>query len=929
MSNPLSPLSPSFQNARGLSPKPTSSPFLHKTIDEPSSTAIPSSPLKKPWTHHDEMPNSYDNENFKLNDQNENDEINDGDSFQEGASSPFRPDGREDTVDFQKLRELQQASPEPVRPSEPLNFEEPASSPFCPDGREDTVDFQKLQEVQRMSPDLGKRLAVEEPASSPFRPNGRDDTVSFQQLHNLQPGSPGLDKQPLGEPESSPFQADAKDETVDFQALRDIQRESLGFTKPPSPVAFGPPFQRDDKEDTLDLHKVRQAPRASLEVDGRLSVAATPRKRSYDQTPQDQGESEQMNERCKKGMVSRTEGPEIHVDLEESSIIHNQSMASTTSATQDRSTIANSVMEDKRNEGMSTVLHEDGDSGLADKENLCHPGADENSMLDDDMHDSKDDTCLSTFSALPDMTSFAKLRAESPLKAMRSSVAPSPTLGTDMRQRSIDPATPSTARRLYRASALLDYNSQAGSPTPRRRGSRDAGHPSETPNLLDFTDQVNFFPRASMQQSARYSPSRRSPLRAVRQSLRSPSKLSLLDFDIPPAPTPRSIPTITPRELESLKSGFSSEISSLKAALSGKEAEVGSLKKAVADAERRVGEALEEVRNEAARKETLEIEQAEWERRGKDMESVLRSVRAELVEGEQERDRLAKKAEEAEKSKEQLEGKIVELEIQLTAARTSGSAPVDESHPVSKPAEETAREVQDAVEKVARELHTLYKGKHETKVAALKKSYEARWGKRLREAENKVTAAHEENERLKAERDTAHSESMAAANTSLIAREHDEHETQKRVLEAQIKGLQQEMAAIKEDSERLRGELKSERTEKGELVAAVDEWLAIQQSQPAPAQHDREPSVSSSAQLDENDRPLSIEPISEDLHRNIAHSGSGAPRAPATAEKRIPRYGVPGGHPRGNSGGKSGIAVFTPGRGGIMSSIERMGRGGA
>lgn len=83
------------------------------------------------------------------------------------------------------------------------------------------------------------------------------------------------------------------------------------------------------------------------------------------------------------------------------------------------------------------------------------------------------------------------------------------------------------------------------------------------------------------------------------------------DFEIPPAPTPRSIPTITPRELESLKSGFMSEISSLKATLSGKEAEVASLKKAVADAERRVGEALEEVRNEAARKEALEIEQAE------------------------------------------------------------------------------------------------------------------------------------------------------------------------------------------------------------------------------------------------------------------------------------------------------------------------------
>ncbi|MCV5163677.1 hypothetical protein OFB65_25305, partial [Escherichia coli] len=65
---------------------------------------------------------------------------------------------------------------------------------------------------------------------------------------------------------------------------------------------------------------------------------------------------------------------------------------------------------------------------------------------------------------------------------------------------------------------------------------------------------------------------------------------NILDFDIPPMPTPRSVPTITPRELETLKSGFLSEISSLKASLSGKEAEVTSLKTAVSDAEKRVGE---------------------------------------------------------------------------------------------------------------------------------------------------------------------------------------------------------------------------------------------------------------------------------------------------------------------------------------------------
>jgi hypothetical protein len=61
----------------------------------------------------------------------------------------------------------------------------------------------------------------------------------------------------------------------------------------------------------------------------------------------------------------------------------------------------------------------------------------------------------------------------------------------------------------------------------------------------------------------------------------------------------------------------------------------------------------------------------------------------------------------------------------------------------------------------------------------------------------------------------------------------------------------------------------------------------------------------------------------------VSRSGSSGIRPPVTGEKRS-RFGAPAGagHSRGNSGGKSGIAMYTPGRGGIMSSIERMGRGG-
>ncbi|OOQ84612.1 hypothetical protein PEBR_29719 [Penicillium brasilianum] len=1079
MSNPLSPLSPSYQNVRARSPMAGSSPFLDAPIAK--DLAMLSSPLKQAWT--DREADAQSPSPYKLNPHenepdyphnHDNDQYDDQDQEQEPASSPFRYDARDDTVDFHNMRQYtgQQRPSAGVSASSHLQFpiqeeDEPPSSPFRADVRDENEegdsDSYRLHEVQPLSPGLDKRLAFEDPASSPFRADLRDETVDFDRMRASQePTSPGFDeqeeqggsspfrpevqeetvdlenvreaqresfgkRQSVGrlakatpvETGSSPFRQDTKDDTVSSHVSRGLQGESFGGRPTQSPAgprdspfrrdrddtvnsrqshvmrreslekrysmgraaqhapveASGSPFRRpsdakddtvsshvsralqresfgkasqspvssrnssfryDERDDTISSQKIRSAPRVSLGVND-YRPTATPRKRSFDQTPQDHEVESQSNERYKKGMISRVEAPEIHIDFEEeSSVIHNQSFVSATSNSHDRSAIANSMVEDKRNEGMSTVLHDDEETG---KENVRLERADEHSMLGEDDHDPMDDTGLSNFSVLPDMTSFANLRADSPLKSMRGSVDPRPGQAADAYRRSIAPSTPGTARRSYRASALFDTGSQMGSPTPRRRGSRDVGNQGESSNLLDFTDQMNFYPRHSMQ-STRYTPNRRSPMRPMRQSIRSPSKMSsLLDFDIPAAPTPRSLPSITPRELESLKSSFMSEISSLKATLSGKEAEVASYKQAVADAERRVGEALEEARNEAARKDELEMEQAEWARRGKEMETVLRSVRDELEDGERERERLSRKVEEAEKAKEQLEGRIVELETQLSAARSSAASASQSSSNAgsrqgSQSAEATAREVQEAVEKVARELHTLYKSKHETKVAALKKSYEARWEKRLREVERKLNLATQDNERLRVERDEAQSESMAAANASMIARENDEHETEKRVFEAQVKGLQQEMAALKEDSERLRSELKSERAEKGELVAAVDEWLAMQQGQPAqsqPQERERERELSvSSAGIHDEEYQSAGEPV-ESFNRSIGRSGSASSgiRPPATTEKRIPRFGAPGGHSRGNSGGKSGIAVFTPGRGGIMSSIERMGRGGA
>ncbi|KAL7650743.1 hypothetical protein ACMYSQ_010511 [Aspergillus niger] len=745
------------------------------------------------------------------------------------------------------------------------------------------------QNSRAFSPSYGKpAFAVEEddmdapedPLSSPFKVSTEvqeEDPIpehEFYESHDDQ-GMDNEDVESVMPAPSSPFQFNAREETVDFQRLRALNRQV-------SPGGFG-------------------------------DHSMTPRKRSYEQVPDDTDGDVTPNDRYKKGTGPRST-PDINVYADEDAgFIADHNLVE--DAGQE---VVNSMVE-KNNEGMSTVLHEDDkDSAQKMDGNLDLQEADD--AMTDDSNESMDETRLSTFSAIPDMTTFAQLRNDSPYKTSRPHLSDA------------ELASPSPARKSPRRSILNNMGSSLASPLPRKRESRSI---HDTPNLLDLTDQPNIYPRQRYSvQNERYSPSRRSPLRTARDSVRSPAKASLLDFDIPSVPTPRSIPTVTPRELETLKSGFLSEISSLKATLSGKEAEVASLKQAVADAERRVGEALEEVRNEVARKETLEFEQAEWERRGQEMEAILREVRAEIVEGEQEKERLARKLDEAEKSREQLEGRVVELESQLASALQSASAgnAAPENTSRTKTSEETAKEVQDAVEKVARELHTLYKSKHETKVAALKKSYEARWEKRVREAENKLTAANEENERLKIERDAAVSE-PPRVDPSLLSHEREEHEAEKRVLEAQIKGLQQEMTALKEDNERLHAELKQERAEKGELVAAVDEWLAIQQDQP-PAQGDPQPLTTREL---ESPEPVLVapEPPTGSFQRSVSHgSTSSGIRPPSTTssngEKRIPKIGAMGNrHARGNSGSKSGIAVPTPGRSGIMGSIERMGRGGA
>ncbi|KAH8690832.1 hypothetical protein BGW36DRAFT_389400 [Talaromyces proteolyticus] len=700
-------------------------------------------------------------------------------------------------------------------------------------------------------------------------------------------------------PPSSPFQFDARDDTVDMEKLRAMTTSPLRNKSLRNAV----PEVYVDEEDRSD--------------DGRHDDMTS--ERTYQETEERFESHTVMNNRP--------------LDLDDYSTVHYHAEKSP------RHEIGSSMMEDRHNEEMSTVAHPSSRDGLEPDDDALL-ATESHGMNEHHENDPMDDTCFSTFSAVPnvDMTLFSKLRG-SPTKKVGDIMDNSTSIRDSPSSRRSKTSTPTTVRR--RAADHSDY-----SPTPRKRGPLGQ---EENPDLLDFNDSINYFRRVSQRFStsnsrASISPRRRSPLKP-RESMRSPTKYNLLDFDLPP-PQHRCLYLLSPL--------VNWKISSLKATVSGKEAEVGSLKQAVADAERRVAEALEEVRNEAIRKEALEVEQAEWERRGKEMDTVLREVRSEIIEGERERERMTRRSEEAEKHREELEGRIVELESQLDAARKAPStvagppAGADISGMIT--AEQSAKEVQEAVERVARELHTLYKGKHENKVAALKKSYESRWEKRVREAENKHKEAAEEIERLKTERDASMSGPIHA-NVSVLGRDNEELEAENKVLGAQIKGLEQQIASVKQNNEQLHSELKIERAEKGELVAAVDEWLAMQQGQQLQSiPGSREPSVSSThssnslvseheVTLQEADLgngvtiELEADPepavLKRSISRTISSSSSGLSgiRPPSSGIEKKSRLGMY--HARQNSGSaRSGIAMPTPGRSGIMSSIERMGRGG-
>ena len=436
----------------------------------------------------------------------------------------------------------------------------------------------------------------------------------------------------------------------------------------------------------------------------------------------------------------------------------------------------------------------------------------------------------------------------------------------------------------------------------------------------------------------------------------------LLDLEIEPLATPRSVPTVTPRELETLRSELQSRISGLEATLSGKEAEVQALKHAVTDAEVRVGNTSQELRTERAAKEDLERERAELERRSREMEGVLREVKQNAFVEEREREKLRKEVADSERKMEDAEIKILELTASLDTLREdrmkASPSPIKPSDP-STPRTlggviDVDTAVKQATESVARELHALYKGKHERKVADLKVSYEKRWMRKVEGLEADLKKSQEDVLKLQTERDATMSgvipgvaereKEQERLQTELLEK-NEKSEAEKTMLQAQVAGLEGQIGTLRAESYGLRKEVEQERIEKGELVAQVDLFLTMSEQEKEAVRKPLPESPSAAQDLDQGQSFFDQQSASQSpskASKRMSFAGNGAASGSGAAgSKQRPMSmlkppgggkfsGIPGPGALGVKSGAGSSNKYGGGygaRGGIMEGITRMGAG--
>jgi chromosome segregation ATPase len=410
------------------------------------------------------------------------------------------------------------------------------------------------------------------------------------------------------------------------------------------------------------------------------------------------------------------------------------------------------------------------------------------------------------------------------------------------------------------------------------------------------------------------------------------------------------MPTISIRELESLKSDLASQISSLKASLSGRDAEVDALKRAVSDAERRVGEAAEEAREEKSRREAGEKEREEWERRGREFESVLKKVKAEVLEAERERGELVARADDAEERLREAEAKAAEAEARAAKAESSKitpTAPASESSTSSQDgangplftAEQVQKQIDEKIHTLSTELHAIYKKKHLTKVAGLKKGFEAKTREKTTALEARIATLESQNDELQAKLDATFSGVLPLRSGNTV----NDQQQQQRDAEARMKadeqaalierqkaelaGKDEELKTRQSEFSNLMRELEQERVEKGELVAAVDEMLALQADvNVLGAAAAVGANVSESRQQQAS---VAAAAAAEDVLRKSVGLGGAAGIARPQSGLARPGFGFgAAGQSRiaaPGSGLAKGGSLSTAGKSRMMSNIERMG----
>ena len=439
--------------------------------------------------------------------------------------------------------------------------------------------------------------------------------------------------------------------------------------------------------------------------------------------------------------------------------------------------------------------------------------------------------------------------------------------------------------------------------------------------------------------------------------------MNLLDFELPPPPTPRSRPTVTIRELESLKSNFQSQISSLTASLSGKEAQVESLVKAVSDAEHRVGQTQESLRDERSAREYAEAQMEDWKKKGEEVQRLLQDVQEELARNDSEREQIIARLAEAEKRAEEAESRSAELETKVIEAESKNVdmttfLDTDEGNKKIYSEMECQTAIAEKVNEVARDLHTAYKAKHEKKIKALKDNYQKKADERCKELRVQIIRLERQVEEAEKKRDDTFSKVVPpglakspmkdGSSAASVSRPEDlqlleEQKSQIENLKAKLAGLQSELESLRHSHESVLQDLETERVEKGELVAAAEQMLAMcgekmeeiqqeefrkSQAPPAAPKHQRTgsapsadpaPSMRSTGFLAGGSAPRPGSSLSG------GRPGSALGGERSTAIGKPSGLRAPGGFGYSGGGGPALNRSTSGGKSRILSNIERMG----